>query len=259
MGKRRSRKGRDNFIICGVFVAILAAIGILFPESRSVHNAACALGSFALGLLLHRFGEHSRVFYSIGIGISILLWIVLSTYPRTDLWRSAAWLVGLVAGTNLGQGWRIRNKRNHRSTRDEWTVNGKTFPTPKAAGDSAYSILNSLSGSDPKSKITSVTVGHGTAYFEAAGDAKTGLVCHCTPDVADQHNWAVLIGESKSSEDQTEVPLGSWMGSVPASMVTDLARARTALEAFLLGRIPGGEGLSWRRGQEAADTRLPAG
>ena len=259
---RRSRKpesGMSYLVFGGVLLCATLAL-VLFGRLEAPWQAYAALvAGAALGIWLFRFGSRhawvSMLCLFGALAVCVVLFMTADTVGSAGL----AWIGAFVAGTNLGAGWRraakkpkARAARPAKTAEAAWEVDGQEFVSVAKARTAASAALRALDGN----ASAHLYVGHGSARFEAAGSAGTGLVCHRNADVSKDASWAVLVRTDQAAEDSVEVPMGEVKGSMPVRLVHGLPAAEAALSDFFKTPESSPSGPEWLTGNEAMGTRL---
>jgi hypothetical protein len=219
------------------------AIMVFRPTAQPMMEVSLLLAGLSVGALFLRFGV-PRVWMA---HIVLLLFLVI-TFSLGNYF--IGWFGGFIAGTNLGVVWReIATKKK---IKYPWTVDGKGYNTVTEVRKVAGAALHSLDGD----KNWRLTVEHGTARFDASGNASSGLVCHRTPDPDKVGSWAILERSDKPEAAITEVPMGGLKGSIPSRFVIDLETAETELKSFLHNQDGSALGPEWNTDQIAEDLHV---
>jgi hypothetical protein len=251
--KRKPESGLPYLLAGGlIFCATLALVIFGHLESSGPAYVALSAGA-ALGTWLFRFGSRHAWISLVCLFGSLMVFVILAA--NSDAFGSAgiAWFGSFVAGTNVGAAWRIAaNRPTARAAEAEWSVNGKRLGTAPMAREAASDALNALDG-DARWRLS---VEHGSARFEVAGDASQGLVCHRNPLGSRDEPWWVLDRGSHPGDDVVEVPMGEMKPSLPLRLVHDLATVNVALDDFLKNPESISLGREWTAGNLASGTRL---
>lgn len=256
---RRSAKRESgmSYLVFGVAVFCATLALVIFGRLEAPWQAFAALAAgAALGIWLLRFGSRhawvSLLCLLGALGVCVVLWINADTVGSAGI----AWIGAFVAGTNLGAAWSLAAKKPKESAAKAatpaWEVDGQEFASAGEARKAASAALRSLDGN----ASAHLYVEHGSARFEVAGSAGTGLVCHRNPDVSKDASWAVLVRTDQAADDSVEVPMGDVKGFIPLRLVHDLRSVEAALSDFFKtsGSTPSGP--EWLTGSEALGTRL---
>lgn len=254
---KKSRSKQESglgYLVLGsaVFCGSVAAVFLGQFEVTPVSVAVLMAGP-VVGIWLFRFGVRQAWLALVCLVGALIVAFVLLT--NVDEYGSAgvAWLGGLVAGSNIGVGWRAakKNQKAPRVKESAWLVDGRTFNTLADARQAAETALQALDGN----ARWRLEVVQGASRFEAAGGPASGYVCHRS---VDGRTWAVLVGEDLASEAMVEIPMGKATGALPRRLVQNYGSVSAALEAFLRAPKAVPAATQWVTGAEAEGTRLGA-
>ncbi|GAA3665492.1 hypothetical protein GCM10023081_00410 [Arthrobacter ginkgonis] len=259
---RRSRKRESgmSYFVFGVVLLCATLAFVLFGRLEAPWQAFAALAAgTALGIWLFRFGSRHAWVSLLCLFGALAVCVVLFMNADTVGSAGIAWIGAFVAGTNLGAAWRLAATkptasaaRAAKGAEAAWEVDGQEFASVAEARKVASAALRALDGN----ASAHVYVEHGSARFEVAGSAGTGLVCHRNPDVSKEASWAALVRTDQAADNSVEVPMGDLKGSMPSRVVHDLPSAEAALSDFFKTPESTPSGPEWLTGNEALGTRL---
>lgn len=245
MGNSRRRPWIGALIFSGLVLMGTISIMVFVPTEQVLLEVGAMIAGLLAGAVLVRFGVPRRWMGSVVLVLFIAVWFALGT-------AGYAWFGGFLAGACVGVAWGRLVADRTRETDAPWTVDEQGFANADEARLAADAGLRSLDGK----KHGRLTVKHGSARFEVAGDPRLGMLCHRNADARNEASWAVLARSAGAGGASVEVPIGDVKALMPPRLVHDFAAVEAALADFLSNPRAASLGPEWETGSDAGATRL---
>ena len=234
-----------SLVFSAMVLLATVAVMVFVPSQQVVLEVVVMLAGLCLGALCSRFGVSRPWMGSVILVVFLAVWFALGA-------AGYAWFGGCLAGVWLGVAWGRASKARVVDVGDLWNVNGHGFRTVADARVAAIDALHALNGTTRGRLI----VEHGSARFEAAGSAVSGLVCHRTAHMEQVDSWAVLSQAGTLENESVDVSMGSVRASLPSHVVQEAHPVEAALRDFLTNPEAEVVGREWMLGDDAAAMRL---
>lgn len=245
MADNHRRPWIGALIFSGLALVGTISIMVFVPTGQVLLEAGVMMAGLVAGAVLVRFGISRRWMGSVVLVLFIAAWFALGT-------AGYAWFGGFLAGACAGVAWGRMAANRTRETDAPWTVNGQGFANADEARLAADTGLLSLDGR----KHGRLTVNHGSARFEVAGNPRLGMLCHQNADARNEASWAVLARSAGTGGASVEVPIGDVKALMPPRLMHDFAAVEAALDDFFSNPWASSLGPEWETGSDAGATRL---